>query len=496
MSNRIEEIKRAKDGLDVLTDILRYAEGGDEIDPDDIERLKWFGLFHRRQTPGYFMMRLRIANGVLSGSQARVLGDLVNRYGRGAADLTTRQGLQFRWLRIQDVPAIFEALDGAGISYMQTGMDNVRNVTGCPMAGLDAREVLDASPVAAAIEAAIVGLREFSNLPRKLNISVSGCRFDCAMSKTNDIGLTPATLAGAAGFNVQVGGALGGKQPMFARALDVFVTPEQAPALCAAVLSVFRDLGSRENRQQARLKWLIDAWGIERFREAVEGYAGPLARAGRDEVLAWGNDHVGVQSQTQPGLFTVGLLVPVGRISGDDLVEAGRLAESYGSDEIRLTNDQNLLIVNVPETRLDGLMREPLLRRFSPNPPAWLRHTVSCTGSDYCHYALIDTKGSALRLAAAMQEIAPDAQPMRVHWSGCPHACGQHGVADIGLLASRVRIGDEIVDAADVYLGGSPGPQPRLGERVLEGVPLGELPSRLLSLLPAGALRIAAEAAL
>jgi ferredoxin-nitrite reductase len=327
VANRIEEIKRSKDGLDVLDDIYRYArEGFDSIPPDDYERMKWYGLFHRSQTPGFFMMRLRMPNGVLTSMQLERMGTLVNRYGRGVADITTRQNIQFRWLRIEDVPDVFAQLAEVGIEHRQSGMDNIRNVTGCPLAGLDPTELVDAQPVARAIQATIVGRKDFSNLPRKFNISVSGCRHDCATAQIHDIGMTPATKDGVPGFNARVGGAMGGKAPRFAGDLDVFVTPEEAPRLCEVILGVFRDHGPRENRQKARLKWLLEEWGVERFRDEVEARFGPLASAGRDELVAYGSDHIGVQRQKQLGLYAVGCLVSVGRINGDDLLELGRLA--------------------------------------------------------------------------------------------------------------------------------------------------------------------------
>ena len=207
----IEAIKRAKDGLDVLEDIYRYAsEGFEAIPDDDFERLKWYGLFRRKQTPGYFMMRLRMPNGILSAAQMAGIGWIANEFGRGSVDITTRQNLQLRWIRIEDVPAIFARLEALGIRHLQPGMDNIRNVTGCPAAGLDPDEVIDASGLALAIQESIIGRKDYSNLPRKFNISISGCRHDCALSQTHDLGLTPATRDGAVGFNVRVGGAMGG----------------------------------------------------------------------------------------------------------------------------------------------------------------------------------------------------------------------------------------------------------------------------------------------
>jgi ferredoxin-nitrite reductase len=487
LSNKIEEIKRVKDGLDVLDDIYRYAQlGFDAIPPDDYDRMKWYGLFHRSQTPGFFMMRLRIPNGILTSQQVEQLGAIINRFGRGTADITTRQNLQFRWLRIEDVPEIFDRLQSAGIEYRQSGMDNVRNITGCPLAGLHPNELLDASSAALAVQQAIIGLKDYSNLPRKFNISISGCPEDCATSQIHDIGLTPATRDGVAGFNVKVGGAMGGKMPRFASDLDAFVTPDEAPGLCTAILALFRDEGPRESRLRARLKWLIDEWGLGRFRDELERRYGPLTPAGNDEITAYASDHIGVRPQKQAGLVAVGVSIPVGRISGDDLIEFGRLAKDYGNAELRLTNDQNLLLVNVSQAELNGLLNEDLLQKYSPEPSSWLRRTVSCTGSDYCHFSLIDTKAAALDLARLMENLLPMETPLRLHWSGCPHACGQHHIGDIGFLGSRIRIGgDEIVEAADVFIGGKPGADPRLAEKVLENVPLTELPQRLRALLTA-----------
>ena len=284
--NKIEELKREKDGLDVLPDLYRYAvEGVEAIPADDLERLKWYGLFHRKATPGYFMLRMRIPNGVLSSEQIAAVGEIANRCGRGTADITTRQNIQLRWITIEDAPWVLQRLAAAGLNSQQSGMDNVRNVVGCPIAGLDADELLDARGLADRLQQAIIGGKRFSNLPRKFNLSISGCREDCAHAQTHDLSFVPATREEggreAAGFNVLVGGALGGMQPELAQPLDAFVGPEGVVPLALAILETFRDHGPREQRKQARLKVLLAQWGIERFREAVEERLGSaLARAG------------------------------------------------------------------------------------------------------------------------------------------------------------------------------------------------------------------------
>ncbi len=480
MANKIEVLKQAKDGLDVYADLLRYArEGHAAIDPDDFERLKWYGLFHRKATPGYFMLRLRTPNGVLTSEQAAAVGEIANRCGRGQADITTRQNIQLRWIEIEDVPWIFQRLSAAGLTSQQSGMDNVRNVVGCPIAGLDPEELIDSRTLAVRLQQAIIGHKAFSNLPRKFNLAITGCRDDCIHAQTHDLSFVPA-LAGdgqTAGFNVLVGGAMGGREPRYAQPLDVFVEPGDVVPLATAILEVFRDHGPRESRRASRLKVLLKEWGIERFREVVEERFGrPLAQAGEPATTRDGGDHIGVTAQRQPGRRVVGCLVPVGRITGDQLTEFGCLARVHGEGELRLTVQQNVLIPHVREARLEALLAEPLLETFSPGPSPWMRSVVTCTGTEYCHFSLIDTKGEALKLARALDARYEIDEPVRLQMSGCPHACGQHRAGEIGLLGSRVRKGETIVDAADLFVGGKLGEDAALGERVTTGVLVDDLP--------------------
>lgn len=487
--NKIEQIKAAKHPLDVIDDLARYAaQGFAAIPEDDYERLKWYGLFMRRTTPGYFMLRLRIPNGILTAPQLREIANLAIVYGRGTADITTRQNIQLRWITIDQAPAIFERLRLVGLTSQQSGMDNVRNYVGCPIAGLDPDEVLDASYLTRALQDAILGRREYADLPRKFNIAVTGCREDCGHAQANDLGFTPATGPhGAVGFNVWIGGALGGKEPRLGEPLDAFVRPYEVVEVTCRILDVFRDEGPRESRLEARLKVLLKRRGSAWFREQVEARLGrPLPRAGKDEIRRHGGDHIGVHRQRQAGRVYVGLLVPVGRVRGEQLRELARLADAYGAGEIRLTTDQNVIIPHVAETALPDLLREPLLEDLSPHPSPVLRGLVSCTGNDYCHYSLIDTKGRALELAAALdRELGglPFGHRLRIHLSGCPHACGQHHIADIGLQAARVRRNGAIHDAVDVFLGGRLGRDGRLATKTHDNVTFEDLPLLLANVI-------------
>lgn len=487
--NKVEAIKQAKHPLDVLEDIYRYAQlGWEAIPEDDWDRMKWYGVFYRRTTPGYFMMRLRIPNGILSNQQLAAIAGIITDFGRDQADLTTRENIQLRWVTIEQVPEIFQRLEAVGLTTQQSGMDNMRNVVGCPIAGLDQGELLDASPLAQALQESFVGVRELSNLPRKFNVSITGCLQDCAHAQAHDVSFIPATLARdtgpVIGFNVLVGGALGGRDPRFATPLDAFVRPEEVVALNRAVLEVFRDHGSREARNKARMKWLLEEWGLPRFRAAVEERFGkPLLPAGQDETRSHDGDHLGVHAQRERGYYYVGLSVPVGRVTGTELTELARIAYAYGKGEVRLTPDQNMLIPHVAAETLDHLLQEPLLQRFTPFPTPIMRGLVSCTGIDYCHFSLIDTKGAALELARALDQLVQLDQPVRIHLSGCPNACGQHHLGDISLLGSKVRQGDAIVEAVDVAVGNKLGQATQFPKQVAQGVPLEELPQVVAALL-------------
>jgi len=487
--NKIEQIKAEKGGLEVGRDIPRYAElGVDAIEEGDLERLKWWGIFFRKHTPGHFMMRIRIPNGITSAAQLRTIGRIANRGGRGIADITTRQQIQLRWIRINDVPQILDELREVGLVTLQTGMDNIRNVVGCAVAGLTPNELFDASPVARAFTDAFVGDVAYTNLPRKFNVTITGCRDNCTHAETQDIALVPATksLGGETvyGFNVLVGGKNGSGGYRIATPLDIFVPPEEAPELCSAIVLLFRDHGSREARNKVRLAFLVEEWGEAKFHDALEWRLGrPLERAGVDERGPKATDHVGVFRQKQTTLSWVGLVVPVGRITGDQLKEVARLAEAYGTGEVRLTPDQNVIIPNVPDAKLGNVTAEPLLKVLRYDPSEIMRGLVSCTGIEFCNLAVIETKARALQIARTLETKIHHGKPIRIHWSGCPAGCGNHTVADIGLLGVKAKVDGQAVDAVDVFVGGSSGPHAIQGIRILEGVPCDTLPQTLEGLI-------------
>ena len=493
--NKIEEYKNEKDGLDVLGDIPRYAaEGWQAISDGDRERLKWAGVFFRRQTPGHFMMRVRMPNGIATAMQLRTLAEISEEFGKGFADITTRQQVQLRWFTIHDVPQIWERLRSVDLVSLQTGMDNIRNVVGCPASGLTPNELFDASPVVKAFTGLFLGNKAYTNLPRKFNVTITACKEACTHAEAQDIALTPASKkidgCEVSGFNVAVGGKMGSGGYRIASPLDVFVTPEQAAALCSHVVLIFRDHGARESRTKARLAFLIEDWGVEKFRKELERRVDrPLASAGQDERVAKHTDHVGLFRQKQPGLNYVGLAVPVGRMTTEQMLRIAGLAESYGNGQLRFTVGQNLIIPNVPDGRIGALTDEPLLRELRYDPSEVMRGLVSCTGMDYCHFALIDTKGWALKAAQTLEANLAKTQPLRMHWSGCPAGCANHAAADIGLQGKNIKINGEIIEAVDVFAGGAAGCEPNAPIKLMEDVPCEDLAGAIAGLVKHGAFK-------
>jgi len=436
------------------------------------------------------MVRMRLPNGILSSTQMRVLAEVVQRYGEdGSADITTRQNLQLRGIRLEDIPDIFSRFESVGLTSVQSGMDNVRNITGSPVAGIDAAELIDTRGLVQQVQDMITnngeGNLEFTNLPRKFNIAIAGGRDNSVHAEINDLAFVPAYKDGILGFNVIVGGFFSAKRCDAAIPLDAWVTADDVVDVCRAVLEVYRDNGLRVNRQKARLMWLIDEWGIEKFRAEVENQLGRKLQteAEKDEFDWEKRDHIGVFPQKQAGLNYVGLHIPIGRFYAPDMFDLARIAEVYGNGEIRLTVEQNVIIPNVPNSRLDAFLAEPLLERFSINPDPLTRALVSCTGAQFCNFALIETKNRALAMIKELEAELFFPRPVRIHWTGCPNSCAQPQVADIGLMGTKVRKNGKTVEGVDLYMGGKVGKDAQLGSCVQKGIACEDLKPVLRNLL-------------
>ncbi|CAN5341559.1 ferredoxin--nitrite reductase [soil metagenome] len=495
--NKVEQIKLERHPLEVRDAIIEsYSKDLSLMDqvPGEVERLKWVGIYPQKQGGDAFMMRIKVPGGVLTPEQARVIGqiavDFANgpipnpHFGNNFLDLTTRQDIQMHWIQMEDVPEIWRRLEESGLTTVQACGDSARNVLCCPVSGLGHDEVLDAYPIAQTISDYFTGNREYANLPRKFKMSVTGCVEDCAQAEINDIGMLPARLEdGTLGFNVRVGGGLS-DGPRLATDIDVFVRPEEAVELTRGIAQVFGELGDRENRWMARMRYLVQELGPEGFREELEErVAFELTPAGEDLTRHYRGDHVGVHPQKEEGFYYVGLNVPVGRMSGEQFVEAARLAGEYGA-EIRLATDQNFIITGIPEERLDDLLAEPLLERFSPKPGAFERGIVACTGSEFCRFGIVETKIRAVEWAREMDERVGDGigqDAVRMHFSGCSASCAQPQIGDVGFRGETAKTKDALVEGVDIGLGGSLGRDAAFIDWVEGAKPADDVPDALVA---------------
>jgi sulfite reductase (ferredoxin) len=476
--NKNEENKRNDDGLNVRQRIIDiYSKYGfDSIDPADLRgRFRWYGLYTQRR-PGidggktavlepeelddrYFMLRVRIDGGRLSNDQLRVIAYISRRYARGTADVTDRQNIQLHWIEIENVPDIWEALESVGLSTTEACGDTPRVILGCPLAGIDADEIIDGTPEIAAIGEQYIGDAAFSNLPRKFKSAISGCPAQCAIHEINDIAFVGVVKPnGETGYDLWVGGGLS-TNPMIGKRLGAFVRPGQVAEVWAGVTGLFRDYGYRRLRHRARIKFLVADWGPEKFREVLEkeylGYAlpdGPAPDMPRDGI----RDHVGVHPQ-RDGNYYVGFAPVVGRLSADALDVIADLADRYGSGRVHTTTEQKMVILDVPPERTEELVAELDAAGLPARPSAFRRHTMACTGIEFCKLAIVETKARAADLISELERRLPGFDtPVTINVNGCPNSCARIQTADIGLKGSLVTGPDgQQVEGFQVHLGGS-----------------------------------------
>ncbi len=491
---KLEQAKAEVCGLDLAPRLEELGrEGWESLDEATLTiHLKWLGIFFRPVTPGRFMLRLRMPNGVISADQLEVLADAVDRCGEhGSADITTRQNIQLRGLLLEDMAPLLSALETVGLTTRQSGHDNPRNVTGNPLAGLDPEEFIDTRPLVSAIQATLLGPGGPRNLPRKFNVAVGGAPDSFLLH--NDLAFLPAHHNGELGFTVMVGGFFSAQRNELAIPLGLWLRGEQLPAFSLAVLRHYEREGSRESRNKARLMYMIDALGLENYRSqvlesfadfvGVEDAAATPSHDGSHLVCRAPRDICGVHAQKQEGLHWVGLHVPMGRLDAASMLELARLAREFGSGELRLSESQNALIADVPEGRLDALLQEPLLERFQVSPGPLQAEAVSCTGNRYCSFALIPTKSTAQAVVEELERRLELPHGVRSHWTGCPNACGQPYMGQIGLMGAKTRVDGQMVEAAKIFLGGSMDADPKLATLHDKVVPLSQLPDVMEELL-------------
>ncbi len=480
----IEHVKSRKNGLDVLSDIYRYAElGFDAIEDDDLALFRWYGVYTQRaeesaassepgpsdDTDGYFMLRVKFPGGAVTADQLRTVGKLSERYGRTMGDITTRQNIQLHWLAIEDMPVILDELNAAGLSFTQACGDVWRNIVGCPLAGVDGHELLDSRPVIEELERTFVGDRRFSNLPRKFKVSVSGCIHGCAQHEINDLAFVAVEKDGEVGYDVWVGGGLGASAHV-GRRLDAFVRADEVVEIATAITEIYRDEGKRTKRTRARIKFLVDEWGPEKLRDEVEANLGhPLERSVAPAApIDPHRDHLGIHPQVQPGLYYIGATTLRGRFTADQMIGVADVADRFGSGKIRCTNRQNLIVLDVPDSQVDEAAASLADLGLPTEASTFRRGVISCTGMQFCKLAIVETKDRASELIDHLERRVGDvAGSLRINLNGCPNACAQYQVADIGLQGGIAKLEDGTrVQGFILHIGGHLGPDAGFGRRV------------------------------
>jgi len=428
------------------------------------------------------MVRIRIPNGGVDAAQLRTIAALAERHARGIVDITVRQNFQLHWVTSEALPDVLDTLRATGITTMGACGDVTRNVIGCPLAGVDEDELIDASPLVASTTALLNGQEDFYNLPRKFKVSITGCRSWCAYPEINDVGLTAVRdpRTGEVGFSLRVGGGLS-TEPQLARRLDVFVRPEQVPAVVRGVAEVFRASEVlREHREKARLKFLflLHGWTEARFQAALEQRLGFALAPGvrEDAPLSAFRDHVGVRPQKQPGAYAVGVPVLRGRLHPSQLRAVADAAERHASGRLRTTVMQNLVVLDVPRARLADVLRSVEDAGLPLGVSAFARGTVACTGTEFCKLALTETKSFAARLVEELEARLPGFdEHVKLNVTGCPNSCGQHWIADIGLEGKKVKVDGRLVDAYYFCIGGAAGGHAAIARPVGYRVPAFEV---------------------
>jgi sulfite reductase (ferredoxin) len=485
--NPNERAKRDNDGLLVRQRIIDiYSKTGFAgIDPGDMRsRFRWFGLYTQRRQgiPGgrtailepeeledeYFMLRVRIDGGALTSDQLAAIAEVSTTYGRDVADITDRQNIQLHWIRIEDVPTIWEKLDAVGLGSTEACGDTPRVMLACPLEGVASDSLLDSSQELQATVERYIGDPAFSNLPRKFKTAISGCSRHCTNHEINDVAFVGVIGPdGKAGYDLWVGGGLS-TNPMFAKRLGVFVAPEDVTEVWAGVASVFRDYGYRRSRNHARIKFLIADWGVERFREVLEQEY--LHRALPDGPAPASSpphrDHVGVEQQVD-GRYAIGATTKAGRTSGTALSAVAELARRSADGRIRTTAQQGLVILDVPETNIETVVAELSDLGLEARPSAFHRGTIACTGIEFCKLAIVETKMRAESIRQELERRLPDFDtPITINVNGCPNSCARFQIADIGFkgVVQKDENGEDI-EGFQVHLGGQLGTEAAFGRK-------------------------------
>lgn len=502
-AQRVERLKREKNPWEALDELRAFAKKGfAAVPPEWIGTyLRWWGVYTQGDGLGvlggtkgegaaapFLMLRIRLTNGIVQSHQLRTIARVAQSYARGIADITVRQNIQLHWILVEDLPDVLDALWRAGLTTMGSCGDDTRNITGCPLAGLDADELLDASPLALQATQQLVGNAEFYNLPRKFKVSISGCGLWCAYPEINDVAITAVRHAGEVGFSLRIGGGLS-NEPHLAVRLPVFLRWHEVIPVIRAVAEIFREADVlREHRDKARLKHLFlrHGWTAGTFLESIEERLGFALTPLEHEPAFAGifRDHVGVHLQKQPGYSFAGVSVLRGRLRAEQIAAVADLAEKHATGEVRMTNMQNFLVPNVRHERIPALVSDLESHGLPVQASSFARGAVACTGTEFCKLAITETKSFTRWLVEELEERFPGfEEQLRLNVTGCPNSCGQHWIADIGIEGKKQRIGSTFVDAYYFCVGGSVGAHQAIARPIGYRCPASEVPDAIERLL-------------
>ena len=483
--NNVERLKREKFPLEIINEIPELAERNYlDISEEDMVRFQWYGLYHDKPKVGYFMLRIKVpgGSGILNPAQYRALGEISQRFGRNYTELCTRQTVQLHWIQIKDLPEVFETLKSVGLTSLGGCGDTVRNTTGCPVAGLDRDELFDCRPQLSEVVTYFLSHRKYFDLPRKHKITISTCAYQCNAPEINCIVFIGARQPAPKrterlGFSLRVGGGLS-STPRIARDLGVFVEPDDVLPVARAITDVWReDLKYRMSRVKARLKFLVDDYGPEGVRAAIEQRLGRRLEDLAEVPRPIGEtDHLGVHPQKQDGLYYVGCPVFLGQVTGEQTVQIADLVASFGGD-IRVARQQNFILTGVPEARLDEVLERVAAIGFPLDANKLEGSSVACTGQPLCNFAVAATKTKLREIVLRLEErFGRRAEGLKLGVDGCPHACAHHWVNEIGLQGTTLR-GDADsgkLEAYEIYLRGGLGVNAAIGRPILRRVPAQE----------------------
>jgi len=480
--------KLEQHGLDTWDKLVAHAEQDKFPDKPDTFRFRYHGLFYVAPAQNAIMLRCRIPAGELTAFQMRGLADIAEQWGGGYADITTRANIQIREIPPRYMVKCVLKLQEIGLTSRGSGVDNIRNITATPTAGIDRDELIDTRPFAKGVHHYILNNRDMYDLPRKFNIAFEGGGAISAVADTNDIGFMAVRVGEGKGvkpgiyFRVELAGITGHRQ--FAKDSGILIKPNESVAVAAAIVRVYVENGDRTNRKRARLKYLIDKWGIPKFIEEVEKkLAFPLVRFPLDQCEQ-GNappshGHIGVFRQAQPGLNYIGAVITVGRMKPRQMRRLADVAQNYGTGELRLTVWQNLLIPNIPDAYVETVKKNLVKMGFHYETTTISGGLVACTGNTGCQWASTNTKGQAVLLARYLEKKVKLDRPINIHLTGCPNSCAQHYMGDIGLLGAKVKQGGDTVEGYHVVMGGGFGDKQAVAREIFKGVPFNELTSLL-----------------